>query len=201
MEVRVGCVVEGHGECESVPLLIRRIASEFDAGLHVRVPHPIRVTKSKLLKPKELEKAVELAAMSLAGNGGILVILDSDDDCPAELGPNLLARTQAARRDLPSAVVLPNKEFETWFLAAAESLRGCHGLPQDLESPSQPETIPGAKEWLSRRLRTTAYSSNVDQASLTSVFSLDLARRAPSFDKCYREVVRLLKTLRGKAVG
>ena len=137
--------------------------------------------------------------MSVGSNGGILVILDSDDDCPAELAPNLLARVRSARGDLPSAVVLPNKEFESWFLAAASSLRGHRGFPDDLESPTQPETIRGAKEWLAQRVPTRAYSSNVDQASLTQVFSFDLARRAPSFDKCYREVIRLLETVRSHA--
>jgi hypothetical protein len=136
--------------------------------------------------------------MSVHGNGGILVILDSDDDCPAELAPALLARAQSARSDLPSAVVLPNKEFESWFLAAARSLRGQRGFPEDLEPPTEPEAIRGAKEWLGQRVRAGAYSSNVDQPSLTQVFNFDLARRAPSFDKCYREVIRLLETLRGR---
>jgi hypothetical protein len=199
MAVRIGCIVEGHGECESVPILIRRIAADLDPGLTVQIPHPVRVTKTRLLKPKELERAVELAALSVGGNGGILVILDSDDDCPAELAPELLARTQSARSDLPSAVVLPNKEFESWFLAAAHSLRGHRGFPEDLESPAQPEAIRGAKEWLSKRARSGAYSANVDQASLTDVFSFELARQAPSFDKCYREVIRLLETLRARA--
>jgi Domain of unknown function (DUF4276) len=198
MAVRIGCIVEGHGECESVPILIRRIAHELDPGLKVQIPHPVRVTKSRLLKAGELEKAVDLAAMNVGGNGGILVIVDSDDDCPASLGPELLRRTQAARSDLPSGVVLPNKEFESWFLAAAQSLRGHGRFPDDLESPAQPEAVKGAKEWLGKRARGGAYSSNVDQASLTSVFSFVLARRAPSFDKCYREVVRLLVAIRGR---
>jgi hypothetical protein len=190
--------VEGHGECESVPILIRRIAGCLDPGLAVHVPHPIRVPKSKLLKSGELERAVELAAMRVEADGGILVILDSDDDCPAQLAPDLLARTRTARWDLPSAVVLANKEFESWFLAAAQSLQGHRGLPEDLEPPAQPEAIRGAKEWLSQRVGTGAYSANVDQASLTNLFDLDLARRAPSFDKCYREVIRLLQTLRAR---
>jgi hypothetical protein len=199
MQVRIGCVVEGRGECESVPILIRRIASLFDPGLAVQVPHPIRIPKSRLLKPGELEKAVELAALRAEDGGGILVILDSDDDCPAKLAPDLLARTRAARGDLPSAVVLPNKEFESWFLAAAQSLRGHKGFPEDLEPPAQPEAIRGAREWLNQRVTTGAYSANVDQASLTAVFALEPARRAPSFDKCYREVIRLLETLRERA--
>lgn len=196
--LQIACVVEGHGECESVPILIRRIAGFFDPGLAVHVPHPIRIAKSKLLKQGELERAVQLAALHAGDNGGILVMLDSDDDCPAQLAPNLLARTRAARGDRPSAVVLPNKEFEAWFLAAAQSLRGLKGLPEDLEPPIQPESVRGAKEWLKQRVRTGAYSPNLDQASLTAAFDLDAARVAPSFDKCYREVIRLLTEVRAR---
>jgi hypothetical protein len=200
MRLRIVCIVEGHGECESVPILIRRIANRFDPGLDVQVPHPIRIPKSKLLKPGELERAVQLAAVRAEAGGGILVILDSDDDCPAALAPELLARMQAARGDLPSAIVLANREFESWFLAAAQSLRGRKGFPEDLEPPIRPEAIRGAKEWLSQRVSGGAYSASVDQASLTAVFDLEPARRAPSFDKCYREVIRLLEMLQRSAI-
>jgi hypothetical protein len=145
MAVRIGCIVEGHGESESVPILIRRSACRLDPGLDVRIPHPIRITKSKLLRPGELEKAVELAAMNAGRNGGILVLLDSDDDCPAELAPQLLARTRSARNDLPSAVILAKTELESWFLAAAESLGGHGGFPGDLEPPHDTEAIRGAE--------------------------------------------------------
>jgi hypothetical protein len=198
MALCIACIVEGHGECESVPILIRRIATSFDPALAVHIPHPIRVPKSKLLKQGALEKAVELAAMQVGANGGILVLLDSDDECPAELAPNLLTRALSARHDVPSAVVLPNREFESWFLAAAESLRGHRGLATDLRAPTEPEAVRGAKEWLSQRINAGCYSSRVDQPSLTGTFNLEDARRAPSFDKCFREVTRLLDALRGR---
>jgi len=130
--------------------------------------------------------------------GGILVVLDSDEDCPARLGPELLERVRAARRDLPSAVVLAKREFESWFLASAESLRGCHRLPEDLELPREPEEIRGAKEWLSRHIPDGAYASTVDQAALVHALDLTLARRSPSFNKCYRDVTRLLETLQNR---
>jgi len=197
MTVRIGCIVEGHGETESVPILIRRIAQQLDPSLHVEIPHPIRISKTRLLQSGELERAVRLAALNVQGDGGILVVLDSDEDCPAQRGPELASRTHSARGDLPSAVVLPKCEFESWFLAAAESLRGCKGLPSDLTPPPNPEEIGGAKEWLAARFPGGTYSSRVDQPSLTSAFDFELARRSPSFDKCYREVTRLLTVLRG----
>jgi hypothetical protein len=86
--VRIGCIVEGHGDSEAVPVLIRRIAEGFDPALYVHVPSPIRIPKSRLVRPGELERAVELAALKIPGQGGILVLLDSGDDCPAHRGPS-----------------------------------------------------------------------------------------------------------------
>jgi hypothetical protein len=94
------------------------------------------------------------------------------------------------------SVVLAKKEYEAWFIAAAESVRGQCGLPQDLIGVPNPEDIRGAKEWLSRHmLRNRRYAETTDQAALTSVFDMQAACRADSFDKCYREIVRLLTAL------
>ena len=103
-----------------------------------------------------------------------------------------------ARADLPSSVVLAKREFESWFLASAESLRGNRGLPEGLESPEQPEEVAGAKEWLTNNMFGGTYASTVDQASLTNALDFTLARRAESFDKCYREILFLLETLRAR---
>ena len=183
MEIHLGCVVEGHGETEAVPVIVRRIAGEIDPAIAIRIPPPIRTPKSKLLKPRELERAVELAARKLEGPGGVFVLLDSDDDCPAERGPELLTRAITARADVPIAVVLAKREFEAWFLAAAVSLRGHRGLPDDLQPPPDPENVHGAKEWLSDRMVSgRGYSETLDQTAFAAVFDLGLARRSDSFD-------------------
>jgi len=193
--VRVAPIVEGHGEREAVPILIRRIAQCL--GVVVEVLHPIRQSKHRLLKAGELEKAVELAARNLEGSGGIFVIVDADEACPAELGPQLRDRVRVVRPDLPSALVLPKYEFEAWFLAAAASLRGTRGLDASVEPPPDVEAIQGAKEWLrDHQSDLPRYSAPVDQAALTAVMDLDEARACPSFDKCYREIAALLDALR-----
>ena len=196
MTVQIGCIVEGHGEVEAVPILIRRIAERLYPELGIDTPHPIRVSRSKVVQKNELERVVELAARNIKGQGAIFIILDSDDDCPAQLGPVLLCRALQVRSDLPIAVVLAKHEFESWFLAAAESLSGHRGLKNDLQSPSNPEAISGAKEWLKQQMESyETYRETLDQPALTASFDLDQARQADSFDKCYRDITRLLDEL------
>ena len=197
-DVRVAAIVEGHGECEAVPVLIRRIAAMIDPGFVPTVLPPMRVPASRLLREGEIERSVEFAARRLRGQGGIVAIVDCDWEggCPAVDGPALLKRAVAVRSDIPIAVVLAKSEFEAWFLAAAESLRGKGGLPADLEPPPDPESIRGAKEWLSKRMpRGQGYSETEHQPAFTALFDLNAARRADSFDKCFRDIERVLRQL------
>lgn len=197
--LRLAAIVEGHGEVDAVPILVNRIAADINPSLNVRVNPVLRVSASRLMQPKELERHIELAARKLGGQGAILVLVDCDWDggCPAQAGPELLARAQEARSDMIISVVLAKKEYEAWFIAAANSLRGERGLAADLVSPASPEDIRGAKEWLSRHMpHGQPYSETIHQPALTAIFDLGQARWADSFDKCYREVVRLLKALK-----
>lgn len=199
-DVRIAPIVEGHGECEAVPILVRRIARDIHPGLVPRILSPLRVPASRLLKEGEIERSVQFAARKLGGLGGIIVLVDCDWDngCPAQDGPALLRRAKQARGDLPISVILAKKEFEAWFLASAESIRGEHDLPADLESPPNPEEIRDAKGWLSKRMPAgRSYSETVDQPALTAVFDTAAARHSSdSFDKCYREIEAMLRALR-----
>jgi hypothetical protein len=140
------------------------------------------------------ERAVAAGALRVSAKGGVLVLLDADDDCPAEHGPLLLGRAKAARPDKLVSVILANREFEAWFLAAAPSLAGQFGFPAQFRRPRNPETPRDCKGLLTRaRPRGQPYKETVDQAPLTSVFDLKMAREhSDSFDKFYREVSRLL---------
>jgi hypothetical protein len=195
----LGCIVEGHGDVKAVPLLLRRIAAEFDATVSLRTPQPLRVPRFKLVKSGEIERSVELAARKSAG-GGVLVLIDAEDDCPKDLGPQLLQRARAARGDVPIGLVLAKHEYEAWFLSAATSLRNKRGLAGDLSPPNDPESIRDAKGWLSDHMTSdNRYREALDQPALTAQFDLVEARKAVSFDKCYREVARLLDELRQRA--
>ena len=190
----IACIVEGHGEVEAVCILLRRIGENLDDPVYPSILPPMRIPSTRLIKKGELERAVELAARKLGRNGAILILLDCEDDCPGKLGPELLTRARTARDDRAIAVVLAKREYESWFLASAESLRGKRGLKSDITPPQQPEEIRDAKGWLSSHMEMgESYSETTDQPALTALFDMRSARATDSFDKCYREVVALLK--------
>jgi hypothetical protein len=198
-EIRVAAIVGGHGEAESLPILFRRIAGTLDQSLTVHVKPVLRVPESRLSKAGGLEKYVEFAARSIGIHGAIFILMDCDwpNGCPKDDALPWLNRARRARPDMQISLVLANKEYEAWFIAAAESLRGKRGLAADLTADPDPERIRGAKEWLSDHMpRNRPYAVTTDQPALTAVFDMQAARRADSFDKCYREIVRLLTALR-----
>jgi hypothetical protein len=121
--VILGLIVEGHGEVQATPVLIRHIARA--RGFHDLIKCSVRrVPKSQLLKPQELERAVEALTPQIGRHQPILVLLDADEDCPKELAANLKARCQAEHGDVTISIVIAKKEYEAWFLAAANSLAG-----------------------------------------------------------------------------
>jgi hypothetical protein len=186
-------IVEGHGEVEAIPPLLHRIARAEGYQGEFLVNTPIRVKLGSFLNDADYrKKAVLLAAAKAAErNGTVVVILDCEDNCPAELGPKLLQDVRNVRNDVGMLIALAHREYESWFLAAAPSLRGLHGLPADLETPPDAGSIRGAKEWLSRRM-DDPYDPIIHQAEFTRTIDLTNAKKNKSFERFYDRISRLL---------
>lgn len=197
----IASVVEGDGEISALPVLLRRLMHETEIW-DTDILRPYQVDRGRLVRPGGLEAAVEAQARRVPADhpGGILVVIDADDDCPASLGPSLLARAEATRPDRRTAVVLANREFEAWFLASAPSLSGRAGLAEHLEVPPDSETRRDCKGWLTHHRRDgVPYRPTVDQAALTQDMDLDLARaNSLSFDKFCRDITYLITGKRGE---
>lgn len=188
MTLDVVVVVEGRGEVEAVPVLLRRMAAAVSPGLHLRV-RTIRRNRQSVVRSPDFEETIQMAAQRIAPDGLILVLLDADRDCPAELAPELLQRAIRSRSDRNIRVVLAKCEYEAWFLAAAHSVAGKCNLGASISSPSNPEGVRDAKGWLSARMVSNKrYRPPKDQVSLTACFDLAAARSAPSFDKLWRDL-------------
>lgn len=169
-------IVEGHGEVEAIPVLLRRFLAE--AGVHdIDVGKPIRRKRSELVQQASVQRSVRLALLQ-PGCGGILIVFDSDDDCPRDLAPQIeeWARTEAGA--VPCGVVMAHREYEAWFLASLEALRGVRGIVADAASHAAPEVPRNAKGELRRHMVSgRGYSESVDQAAMTAQMDFAAAHR------------------------
>jgi hypothetical protein len=86
--ITVASVVEGDGDVRALPVPVRRIAHEHGV-YEVEVPFPFRLPRAKFLIPAEFARAVELQARRIVDRGGVVALLDADDDCAVELSATL----------------------------------------------------------------------------------------------------------------
>lgn len=186
-------IVEGHGDTTAYPKLISKIAVHHGLAPPI-FKNPLRITKSKLLKPGELERAVELATRSMSPTGRILIVIDVDDDCPATMGPELLERANRTRAQTLKAVTLAKYEFENWFIAGVSGLIQARLIQPETRRPDDPESIRNAKKWISSRMiNRYGYAETLNQAAMASALDIDEVRKySRSFDKLCRSVQALL---------
>lgn len=190
---RIAPLVEGDGEVTALPVLLRRIIYSIDPMIRPAVCRGFRHPSGTLRRAGGLERAIQAVAEVHPAHP-ILVLIDSDDDCPKEFAIELVSRAKLARPDLFVSIVLAHREYESWFLATADSLAGLRNLRPDLAAPAEPEEIRDAKGWLSKQMpRSMRYSPTQDQAALSAEFDLELARRrSRSFRKLWKETEEIL---------
>jgi hypothetical protein len=139
-------IVEGHGEVSAVREIVTRIGLELLGGTWIDVAQPFRLDSGKMRKPDELAKAIRIVAARVQGLGGVLVLRDGDDsdvDCPVQLA----AMLRPGQNLVPVGVeiVVAYQEYESWFLAAADSLRAHPDVRDDAVAPASPEGRRDAK--------------------------------------------------------
>ncbi len=188
-------IVEGHGEVAAAPVLLRRLLAEANCH-HIQVGRPIRRTQSQFRGQKEVQKAVQLARLQ-PDCSAIVLLFDGEDDCPKELAAQVRNWAHAAAQGTPCDVVVAYREYETWFLAALESLRGERDIRNDAAAPTNPEQRRDAKGWLEEFMPPDrAYSETGDQPALSAKFDLGLAhQRNRSFRKLVKAIGDMLTQL------
>jgi uncharacterized protein DUF4276 len=188
-------IVEGDGEVQAVPVLLRRLMVDLGIpGFGVRPP--IRQSRSALLSESGFRKAIRLARLK-PNVTAILVLFDADDDCARDIVPRLLRWGQAEAPPFSYAVVLARREYEAWFLASLASLRGKRHIRNTAAYPGDPEAVRDAKGVISHLMpRNMRYIETADQVALSAQFDLGEAyRHASSFRKLVKEVHRMLGEL------
>jgi hypothetical protein len=189
-------MVEGHGEVAAAPVLLRRLLAE--AQCHgIDIGRPIRRTQSQLRSKEGIQAGVRLALLQ-PECAAVVILFDGEDDCPKELATTVRAWAREAAAGKPCDVVIAYREYETWFLAALESLRGQYGIPRNATAPADPESKRDAKGALEEFMPADrAYSETGDQPAMSAVFDMGLAhRRNRSFRKFVKAVGEVLVQLR-----
>lgn len=190
---RLLMIVEGQADACAVPLLVRNIVQShgiFDVKLlpaQRRGEHPSVV--------RQFENYF-LAAIK--EEAPILWVMDFDAkeyDCPYREAAGLIQRAHTLRPGWPLKVAFLVKEYETLFLYDEQATRAVFpDIPKQVEFPTSPETIRGAKEWLSdQRPRGKAYKETVHQEKITARLNLELLRsKSRDFAHLERAVLALI---------
>lgn len=164
-------IVEGPGDIEAVPILIRSVL-HFHGLYDVDVLRPYRFGDVHKVA-RNYERYVRTAEKEKAA---ILWAIDCDDGCPVQWVKHF-------EQELPGGITVPVRfaffcrEYECIFLAERECLRHL-AIPEKAELPTDPESVRGAKEFISSLMpRGSAYKETVHQARLTARLDLGVARK------------------------
>ncbi|WP_444960013.1 DUF4276 family protein [Nocardiopsis sp. M1B1] len=191
--ITIAPIVEGHGEHRAVRDLLTRVATEY-ADTWIDVAQPFRLDSAKMRKPDELTRAVLLQSRRVPDRGGVLVLRDGDDKditCPVELARSIA--TDPALVRCPVEVVIACPEYEAWFLAAAESLRGHSAMGDDAVAPDDPEAKRDAKAQLNA-LMTEPYRETLHQVKFTATMDM---RAVEERSRSFRRLVHAVQLLVG----
>ncbi|MCS7305590.1 MAG: DUF4276 family protein [Thermoguttaceae bacterium] len=203
---RLVLMVEGEGDVEAVPMLVKRLLAKLGAfDLLSLAPHPIRVgTYSKICKDRFADWRRYLNVCRKRRDfGAALLLLDGDSHCIwTRQGPlkeegkkkpfcamqaaQILAeeaQAEGAGSLFSVAVVFACQEFESWLIAGAESLVGRRFPDGRMVFPDRTPDIPPNPEIAPRDAKSwlgkripTGYNAPRDQANLAEMVDLELIR-------------------------
>lgn len=184
----IATIVEGAGEVKALPILLRRMASAMGVH-HIEVPSPWRLKRDRFVR--DVPAAATAAAARVSGRGGLLLVVDADDDCPVDFARQLSSIATAQVRHCKVEVAVASREFEAWFLASHSTLLSHRDVLRPL-AVVDPDGSRGAKEKLAETMGRK-YSPTLHQAAFASLVDLDeAARRSRSFRHLRGAVTRLL---------
>ncbi len=173
-------ILEGPGDKEAVPTIIREILYQNDVYDLVVQPHPIiNQNIPKLWRPGELERFASYGLRREADS--LLIILDADESCPKDVALDFGKRLKALDVAKKVGIAILRSEFEVFFLFSLLSIANRYtdyGWKLEEWNPDQDfETVVGAKGLLTRLMkRGRSYKETRDQAKFCSALDFDILR-------------------------
>lgn len=191
-------IVEGDGEVKAVPHLLRRVLGEHCRRYDVRIQRPINSHGGGGIR-KDIKQFLKYAK-KYPECDAVLVLLDSDGDCPRSLAADLARSATEFNMDVPVAIVCAHHMYEAWFVASLDSPSGekirCKlALSEDAEYEGDVESIRSPKRWIEVRMtRNKSYKETVDQAGLSDFIDIEhTRRRSRSFRRFCHAVEELVE--------
>ena len=192
-------IVEGPGDMEAAPVLLRKILSEHLRSFDIAVARPKKAGgRSALDRVGGVERFIEYAAIT-PDCGAILVLVDADDDCATEWARQISVRCNHLGINVPIAIVCAVREYEVWFLASLDSIRGnpirgSVSFMEDAVYEGDIEALSGVKEWIGHQLPPgRAYKETTDQPSMTALIDVPLAH---ANSRSFRRLCHAVEELR-----
>ena len=189
-------IVEGHGDVDAAGNLIRRVLHEHLNNSAFRVASPKRLKRNRIVV--DLPRMLEYAAGE-SGCKAIIVIVDADQECARDLAANIARAAEERNIALPVSIVCPKTEYEAWFIASIETIRGSvfgrreASIDPSATCPNDVEALQSPKDWLSSRMpKNMSYKPTQDQKPLTNMLDISLVHnRSRSFRRFCHAVAEL----------
>ena len=138
-------IVEGRGEVNAAPTLVRRLLWElqvFSVGVRGEAQF---LPKNRMTDSAEhFKRSINLSRYD-PDITALMYVFDADDDCARKYLPNMKQWVAEANPSIPVGIVMATREYEAWFLASLESLGGWRGIPTGARVQGDPETKRDAK--------------------------------------------------------
>lgn len=199
-------IVEGTGDLLAVPELLKMVLISLNRT-NVYIDAPLNAHgKGNLTIAGGVEKFIK-NAFTRRDCGAVLVLIDADEKknggkCAVAQANALVKRVKQVGILFPVAVVVANCEYENWFLASLDSIKGKNwgeqsGISADAKYEGGVEDKCNVKTWLTEHLPTVRiYREAIDQAVLTRLIDIDRAKtNSRSFRRLCHAVEEMLAAI------
>ena len=182
--VKVAYALEGHRDLQVIPVLVQRLAADFDPTLHL-VTSPVRARKHGFGFIKELPEILRRAS---AESVDVLVCVVDGNSKPSERIKDLREGVEGAG-PLPVRVVsgVAVRAMEAWLLAdegaISAALAGRPAVPKQAEprSPRDPKAV--LQKLIAEATAGDEFLTDAIGAAIAAQMDLRLARdRCPDLD-------------------